>query len=360
MSNIKTKIKEIIFILLFIISSIYVLFIKSELYESYSNIVIKNLNTKTASFGSFSFLLPSSSNTQDVYIIQTYLSSFDELNKLNKKFHLKEHYSSSKVDILDRLKPWSTKEDFLKLYLKRLEYIYDDKTGIIKIGFLHTNPKTAYEIVKELINDANNQLNYYNKLIAKKQLKFIKEEVEKNKKALEESIKKLEEFQNKHILLDPTQTAAAEFTLLSNLKAALIEKEAKLNELSQYMNPKSFEIIRLKSEIKNLKATISKIKKALANPKNKALNVYIFEFERLKGLVELNKDLYKQSLIQLEQLKAEINKNSKILLEITKPVIPQGYKYPEKLKDIITIGLVLFLLYGIISLIQAIIKEHLD
>jgi len=352
--------KELFFIGIFIILSFYILFIKSELYESNSTIVIKNLSNKTANFGGFSFLIPNSSSTQDIFVIESFLSSFDELDKLDKKFHLKEHYSSDEVDIVDRLKPWNTKEDFLKLYLKRLIYIYDQTTGLVTIGFLHTDPKIAYEIVKELIRDANEQLNQYNKIIAQKQLKFIKKQVEENKKALDESIKKLEEFQNKHIILDPTQTATAQFTLLSNLEATLIEKKTKLNELSQYMNEKSFEIIRLKNEIKNLEKTIAKIKKALANPKRKALNVYIFEFERLKGMVELNKELYKQSLLQLEQLKAEINKNSKTLLEITKPYIPQGYKYPEKLKDIITIALVLLLLYGIISLIQAIIKEHID
>jgi len=356
----KLNLLQLFFLSLFLVFSFYILFVKSELYQSDSNIVIKDLSNKSASFGNFSFLLPSTSSTQDVYVIQTYLESFDELNKLDKKFHLKKHYSSDEVDIIDRLKPWSTKEDFLKLYLKRLIYIYDQTTGIVTLGFLHTNPKIAYKIVNQLIKDANEQLNKYNKIIAQKQLKFVEKQVEENKKALDKSIKKLEEFQNSHIILDPTQTAEAQFTLLSNLEATLIEKKAKLNELSQYMNDKSFEIIRLKNEIKNLEKTIQKIKKALANPKKKALNIYIFEFERLKGMVELNKELYKQSLLQLEQLKAEINKNSKTLLEITKPYIPQGYKYPEKLKDIITIALILLLLYGIVSLIQAIIKEHID
>jgi len=356
----KIRFKEIIFILAFIIIGSYILFIKSELYQSDSNVVIKDLSNKTANFGGFSFLLPSTSTAQDAYIIQSYLESFDELNNLDKKFNLYKHYKSEEVDIVERLKPWSTKEDFLKLYLKRLIFNYDQTTGIITLGFLHTNPQKAYEIVKQLINDANEQLNKYNKLIAQKQLKFLEKQVEENKKALDKAIKQLEEFQNSHTILDPTQTAEAKMTLLSNLEAQLIEKRAQYSELSQYMNEKSFELKRLRNEIANLKRTISKIKKALANPKNKSLNIYIFEFERLKSMVELNKELYKQSLLQLEQVKAEINKNSKLLLEVTHPYVPQGYKYPQKAKDIITLALVLLLLYGIVSLIQAIIKEHID
>ena len=356
----KLNTKQTIFLTLFIIGSIYILFLKSELYESNTNVVIKDLNNKT-NIGNFSLLLPANSNTQDVYTIQTYLESFDELTKLNKKFHLLEHYKSNQVDIIARLKKWNTKEDFLKLYQKRLQVIFDTTTGIMNIAFLHTNPKIAYEIVQQLINDANNKINEDNKLIAEKQLKFITKQVEKNKIALDKSIKKLEIFQNTHSILDPKQTAQSQFTLMSSLKAELLQKKAKLNQLRQYMNEKNFEIIRLKNDIKQLKRTLYKIKKELASKHNKkSLNLYIFEFERLKNMVELNTELYKQSLLQLEQIKTDINKNSKMLLVLTKPYIAQGYKYPEKLKDIITLILILSLLYGIITLIEAIIKEHLD
>jgi capsular polysaccharide transport system permease protein len=356
----KLIIKRALFLLLFLLGSIYILFIKSELFYSYANVVIKDLSSKTASFGGFSFLLPSNASSQDAYVLQTYLESFDELNKLDKNFNLKKHYMSEEVDILDRLKPWDKKEDFLKLYNKRLQIIYDDATGIIKIGFLHTNPDISFKIVQTLIKDANEQINKYNKLVAQKQLNFIKEQLEKSKKALDKSVKNLEDFQNKHLLIDPTKTAESQFSLLANLEAALVEKQSKLNELSQYMNEKSFEIISLKNEIKELKRTISKIKKELANPDKKALNIYIFEFERLKRIVDFNTELYKQILLQYEQAKVEVNKQSKMLLELTKPYMPEGYTYPEKAKDILTLFIVLLMLYGIVSLIESIIKEHFD
>ena len=356
----KLNTKQVIFLFMFLTGFVYIVFIKSELYESNTNVIIKNLDNKTPAIEGFSLLLPAGSSTQDVFLLQAYLESFDELQKLDKKFQLKKHYLSDEVDIVERLKPWSTKEDFLKLYNSRLQIVYDQTSGIMSIGFLHTDPKTSYEIVKQLVKDANEQINKYNKLVAEKQLKFITKQVETNKKALDESIKKLQEFQNKYLLLDPTQTAQSQFALVANLEAQLVAKKAKLSELSQYMNDKSFEIIRLKNEIKEAEKTLSKMKKSLAGKDKKSLNIYIFEFERLKGMVELNKELYKQSLLQLEQIKTEINKNSKMLLEITKPFIPQGYKYPEKLKDIITLALILLLLYGIVSLIEAIIKEHMD
>ena len=356
----KLNMKQKVFLSIFIIGIFYILFLKSELYESNTDVIIKNLTNKSTAIGNFSLLLPTNSNTQDIYTIQTYLTSYDELQSLDKVFHLKQHYMSSNIDIIERLKTWYTKEDFLKLYQQRLKIIFDPTTGILTITFLHTNPQIAYKIVKQLITDANKKLNQYNKIIAEKQLTFVLQQTNKNQNVLDTSIDKLKKFQNKYTILDPTQTAQSQFSLIGGLKANLLQKKSKLNDLLQYMNENNFEVIRLQNDIKETQKTLDKIKQTLASKDKKSLNLYIFEFERLKGMVELNKELYKQSLLQLEQIKTEINKNSKMLLVLTQPFKPEGYKYPEKLKDIITLLLILGLLYGIISLIESIIKEHID
>ena len=355
----KKRLKEVVFGAIFFIGAIYILFIESELYQSDANIVVRDLTSKTTDISGLSLLLSPSSSSQDSFILEAYLKSFDEFEKLDKEFQLRRHFYRD-LDIVQRAKPWSTKEDLLELYRKHLVFVYDQTAGLVTLGYLHTDPKMAYEITKQLIKDANDRLNAYNKLVAKKQLEYLRKQVEENKRKLEESIKKLEEFQNKYMELDPSQTAQSQMSLLANLEATLVEKTAKLSDLRQYMSEKSFEVKRLRNEVANLKQTIAKIKKALANPEKKSINVFIFEFERLKTIVELNKELYRQSLLQLEQLKAEIGRNSKMLLLITKPYVPQGYRYPEKFKDLVTLALILALLYGIVSLIGAIIKEHLD
>jgi len=354
------KKKTILFTIIFIVGVIYIFFIKSELFESQTNVVIKDLNSNTMVVGGLPFLSPASSDTQSIYAIQTYLKSLDELQKIDTLFHLRKHYMSTNVDIVQRLQKWSTQEDFLSLYNERLEIMFDPVSNILNIRFLHTNPKIAYDILNQLIKDADKKINGYNKLIAKKQLVFIETQVKQNQQALEKSILELERFQNKYTLLDPSQTAQAHFSLITTLEGQLLQKQAKLKDLLQYMNKNNFEITRLKSDIEASSKTLEKMKKTLASKEKKSLNLYIFEFERLKGMIELNKELYKQSLLKMEQVKTDINKNSKILLVLTKPFVPQGYKYPEKFKDVITLLLVLLLLYGIVSLIEAIIKEHID
>lgn len=358
--NYQPTIKRL-FVAAFAIIAIYVVFVRSELYLSTSATIVKDLTNSAPEIGGMQlFSAVSTSSIQDSRIVQDYLSSYDELERLDAQFHLNEHYHSDAVDPLDRLYGFSTREDFLALYQKRLELVFEETSGILTIGFLHTDPVVAQAVVKELINDANERINQYNHIVGEKKLSFITKQVGLNKEELNDSITALETFQNSHTLLDPTADAQMQGGIVAELEASLVEKQSKLGELNNYMNEKSFEIVRLKHEIAELKKALAKIRKTMASGDESSLNAVIFEYERLKNNVEFNKEIYKQSLIELESIKAEISKNAKMLLVLVQPYLPDGYTYPRKADAILTLVLVLGLLYGIISLIESIIKEHFD
>lgn len=355
------KTKFVLFVTVFVVTTFYIFLVRSELYLSTSSTLVKDLTSSAPQIDGIElFSVASTSTLQDARVVQDYLSSYDELQKLDKQFHLNAHYHSDVVDPLDRLYDFSTREDFLALYQKRLELIFEETSGILTIGFLHTDPNVAQAVVKELIEDANERINQYNHVVGEKKLSFITTQVGLNKKALNDSIDELEAFQNTHTLLDPMADAQTQGGIVAQLEASLVEKENKLGELRNYMNEKSFEVVRLKHEIDELKKALSKIRKTMASGDESSLNAVIFEYERLKNNIEFNKGIYKQSLIELESIKAEISKNAKMLLVLVNPYLPDGYTYPRKAEAVLTLILVLGLLFGIISMIESIVNEHFD
>ena len=76
--------------------------------------------------------------------------------------------------------------------------------------------------------------------------------------------------------------------------------------------------------------------------------------------MEFNKEIYRQSLINQEELKIEVSQNAKNLLTVTTPIVSGSYTYPAKYKDTFTVMLILFFLYGIIMTILTILKDHRD
>ena len=116
----------------------------------------------------------------------------------------------------------------------------------------------------------------------------------------------------------------------------------------------------IKDTLYQMKRSIARIKKQMAGYGQDELNKNVSEFELLKNEVDFNRERYKQTLIKLEETKVEVKQNAKNLIVVTQPTIAQTYSEPNKLKDILTLLIILSFLYGILTLILSILKEHKD
>lgn len=358
-----SKIKRIkfrsYFVILLILSVIYVGVLKTSFYQATASITIKNLD-KSISTSSLLGLMSgeSNNNTQDAMVLQEYLKSYEVYNKANEKFSLTEYYDSNNLDLLERMYWFNSYEDYVELYNKHLNIVYDATSNITIISFLHIDNKKAQEIVEFLILEAENKLNEYNKQTASKQLYFVENETTKQKTILENSIKELSEYQDIQKTLNPNSQAETNTSILSELKVKLVESQAKLEKTSKYLTDSSFEIIDLKREISQIENSINQIKKEQSGNSKTTLNKSIFEFERLKAQVDLSTELYKQALLQLQSSKIEVNKDKKILQVLVNANLAQSYSEPKRFRELVTVVLVLSLMYGILSMIAAIIKDH--
>ena len=98
--------------------------------------------------------------------------------------------------------------------------------------------------------------------------------------------------------------------------------------------------------------------KGLAGKGETRLNKVLFEYERLKMQLEFDTQVYTNALVQLETIKLDALKEAKTLSVVSKPNLPDGYTYPNKPKVFITLIIVMLLVYGIFSMLSAIIKDH--
>lgn len=350
-----------IFIVPFMVLSFYVIFIQTELFQSSSTLMVKDLQSTPTSTDLMSALIPSSSsNMQDSMILEKYIQSEEMFRKVDRVFNLKEHYMSDKIDAVNRCYGFSTMEDFLKVYRSRLIIRYDEISGTLDINFLHADAITAQQILFFIVKESTQTLNQYDKENGAILLNFIQQQEQENRKLLTDAIEKLVAYQNKNRMIDPSIDIKSKSSILAQLEAKLVQKETEYSTLKQYMNDKSPELKILRGEIQSIKHKLSEIKTQLAGSNENELNENLFEFEELKAEVEYKKERYKQTLIQLDLAKIQATQNSKNLIIVTQPTLPDYYSYPNKIKTVITILLVLLLLYGIITMVQSIVKDHRD
>jgi capsular polysaccharide transport system permease protein len=359
---------KIVFLAIFLVSSYYIVSIETTRYESNAIALLKDLSKKQKMDLGNILLGQSSSTMQDSKILELYIRSQEMFDFIDKKYHLKDYYTSQQLDPLQRLYTKSllplyraNQLNFLKKYNQNLIVIYDAPSGTLKLTFIHADPKKAQEILQSIIKHAEDVINKFAKENAKVALKFIEQQQKEKRKAFIDSIKKLIQYQNKHHTIDPTLDVERKITILTDLETELVKAEVEYATKLKTWNPNGREMQMLKANIQNIKHSINRVKQELSgNTKGKELNANVFDFELLKSDMEFSKEIYKQTLINQEETKLEVAQQSKHIVIVAKPTLADVYTYPNKIWDILTIGVLLALLYGILGTIIGIVSNHRD
>lgn len=349
-----------IFLFIFVVLNIYYLLIKTELYQSKTALIVRDMSQKTASsdLGLSLLGMSDSSQLQDSKIVEKYLKSLDVYLMVDEKFNLTDYYKSNAIDFVQRLADDPTTEEVLEFYNDHLEIYYDEISGILSIAYSHNNPQSAQEILKFLVTNVEYQINEFNRIKAKKELSFVEQEYHEAKKKMEASSKQLEDYQNKHLLLDPSTQATSSTGIISQLEAEITQKKIEYSTKKNYLSKNSFELISIKNEINEIESSMKNLKNKLSGAENDRLNKILFAYEKLKLQLEFDTEVYKNILIQLETTKIDTVKNNKTLSILSKANLPDGYTYPNKPKVFITILTLTFLSFGIITLLGSIIRDH--
>ena len=347
----------------------YIIYIETERYESVSITLLKDLSSKQEMDLGSMLLGQTSSTMQDSKVLELYIRSNEMFSFLDNEYNLSEYYISDKLDKVQRLYvdtkiPFylASKENLLKKYNDDILITFDEPSGTLSLSFRHIDPQVAKQILQSIIRHSDDIINQFAKENAQVALHFIEKQKSENRKLFVSSIAKLIKYQNKHKTIDPNMDVERKITLLGNLEMDLIKNEVEYKSKSKTWNLNGTEMLMLKESIRIISKSITKIKAQMAGSSynGKELNANVFDFELLKSDMEFNKEIYRQTLINQEELKIEVNQNAKHLIVVSKPTLADGYTYPNKPWDIFTLTIILLFLYSIISTILMIIRDHKD
>ena len=357
---------RLLFITLFAVISGYIVFVETERYESNSIILLKDLSEKQKMDFSSMFLGQSSSTTQDSKVLELYIRSNEMFQFIDARFHLSSYYVSEKLDMFQKLYAdtalpmyFASKKNILEKYNQDLNVIYDEPSGTLLLSFIHVDANISQQILEVITKHSDTIINHFTQENAEVALNFIKKQLKENRVHFIDSIKKLIAYQNKHNTIDPNLDIERKSTILANLEGDLIKNEVEYNSKLKSWNPNGKEMKMLKEVTANLKRSISRVKTYLASTGSE-FNSNVFDFELLKSDMEFNKEIYRQTLINQEELKMEVRQNSKHLVVVSEPTLADYYAYPNKLWDVFTMFILLFFIYSIVTTVLMLIRDHKD
>lgn len=344
----------------FAIAVLYFGIIASDRYVSRADLVVKQADQIKMLPDALSMLGLGGSNHQDVLLIQDYLNSPDLLDKLDKELNIKAHYQNHKIDYFSRLPDNVSREDFIQYYRDHLTLRLDELSGVLTIELQAFDPAYGQRVVGLMLKESEGFINRLGHQVALEQLAFVEKEVNRAYQRVQDEKAKVLEFQNNHHLLSPESTSTAWLGVVSQIESELAQQQAQLKQLQSYMKDTAPAVVSVQTRVDALNKQLEQEKARLTGVDKDAMNEVTARYMDVQTQATLAADLYKSGLVSLEQARVEAYRKLKHLLVVSQPTLAEDAEYPRRLYNLATIGVLLCLLYGLVVMGLATLREHQD
>ncbi len=364
LSGFLKKNKTLLLILPWVLYAFYLIVWAAPQYESQSQLIVKS-SDGGSSFDPSSLLMAAgvsgSVGGNESQLVEAYIQSADMINYLDETIALRDHYMSDEADIFSKLGSSHKQEGFYQFYLSHIEVSVDSISSVITLRTRAFSSEYAQVINQAIVDKAEQFINNINNNLAKSKLTFAKGEHEIVEQKLQQAKTEILNFQSKYNVLDPTAEGAAFQQIAFSLEATLAQKKAELSTMSTMMSDKAPEIINIKREISALQKEVESQKERIstAEGKSEALSVgeLMAQYSNLQVQLQLAIQAYSSSLITLENARVETYQKLQHLVTIESPTLPDDNAYPTVIYNLVLFGVALLLIYGIVRIIIATIRE---
>jgi capsular polysaccharide transport system permease protein len=299
---------------------------------------------------------------EDTLYLKDFVHSLGLLKKLDDRLKLRNHFSAARADLPFKLAADASQEDFLDFYRHRIEVAFDERASLLKVRSQGFDAVFAQQLNQAILEESERFVNENSHRIARERLRFAEGELGLAGKRLQDAKNQMLAFQNKHRLLDPTSQAQATGALTNELQAMRSRLEAELSGLQSYLNEDAYQVQALRARIAALSKQIDaeRSRATTDTQRGERLNKLAIEFQALQLQAQFAQDAYKLALGAVENSRIDATRKIKSLLVIEPPSLPETAEYPLRAYNLGTLLAICLLLYAIVRLVLATVREHQD
>jgi len=342
-------------------ASVYYGLIASDVYISESRFVVRNPQRQSLSSGIGSLLQGTgfSRSQDDTYSVHDYVLSRDALHELDEQLHLRKAFQSADVDWVNRFPGPSPDGSFEAFYRHYRKYVTIDYDTVSSITTLYTRAYTAKDSrdINDLLLQMGERLvNNLNTRSRQDLIQVAQKEVQAAEERSKAAAVALSGYRGRQSLFDPDRQSALQLQGVAKLQEELLGAEAQLAQLRQ-LSPDNPQIPSLKSRVEALRKTIgtegSKVAGADGSFTSKSTVYDRLQLEKVFAERQLA-----TALAALESARNEANRKQLYLERLVQPNLPDRALEPKRVRNIFTVLLLGIILWGVVSLIVASVKEH--
>lgn len=351
--------KNILYIIVFILLSIYFYKYAANIYTSKSILTLKQIENQQVNNNLLN-IISNTTNTskEDSLFIKEYIYSYDLFKQIKNEIDLEAIYKKSGEDFLyNRYDLFATEEDLYEYYKKMNIIKYNEVNNLLTLEVKTFYNKDSLLLNKIIIEKIEKFVNNMYEKINKEKLKYIKDDLNLTELRYALAKKRLLDFQTKNEIIDPNFTTNKTQEYIIQLEKTLFEKESDYKIKQSYMQDSNIEIKQISNEIKILKEKIEEEKKQINQTESKDLKELNLEYKDLMIEMQISEEMYKIALSSYENIKKEIIKENKKIIMIQEPNKPEKSSYPNRIFMILTCFFVFVIILNMLIMIKKINED---
>ena len=335
------------------VSIIYLWLFTQNRYISTAEFKVSRQNVTGSDAGIVQFALPGLSDpgSVDSQVVIGFVNSSDLLLALEKEYHLDSHFKAPTRDPVFRLKRNANLEERLEYYRNHIAAHFDIETGMTVMSVDTFDPQLSHDIAVTLLKRSGEFINTVNKEIAEHQLEFVRSQVERSAKNVEDLYAQLVTFQNENNFISPDGVIASTLTAVEKLRLESLQGQAELATVERD-SPDSPRITSMKSRQRSLNELIAVESAKLSGSEKTRLNQLAVHFKLLEQKLSFATQLRNGAEALLERNRVEAIANSRFITVIQKPYLPEDIGLPRRpyaTITLLTLGLLMFMIFRSIT-----------
>ncbi|MBH0198263.1 MAG: hypothetical protein HP497_02440 [Nitrospira sp.] len=344
-----------------LLSLLYFGFLASDRYISESSFVIRGPEQQVAGpLGTFLKGAGFIRSQDDGYAVQNFILSRDALRALDKQMHLREAFTRENVDIVSRfpgIEWWD--ESFEALHRYYLRHVDVEHDAVSSVVTLSTRAYTAEDSVRmnQLLLDLSESLvNQLNDRGRQDMIRFASREVAEAEQNAKTAALALAHYRDEQGVIDPERQSAIPLQQIGKMQDDLVSAKIQLAQL-EMLTPDSPQIPVLRRRAQSLETEIGFERRRVAGGRQ-SLAGKAATFQRLSLEKDFSDKQLAIALTSLEQARNEAQRKQLYIERITQPLKPDSPTEPKRIKGVAGTVLVTLIIWGIVSLLVAGIREH--
>ena len=346
-----------------LLAGIYYGLIASDIYISESRFIVRSPQRPAQSgvLGSFLQGTGLSRAQDDTFAVHDFITSRDALRQLDQELSLGRMFSRPDIDFLDRFAAleWDRSfETLYRYYKKRVGVEYDSTSSISVLKVSAFTAQDANQINNLLLGISEQLVNQISERARQDILRYAQGEVELAERRVADAALALASFRNRNVVIDPEKQSTLQLQQVSRLQDELIATRTQVAQLKS-VTPDSPQIMVLQTKIDTLQAAIDAETAKVAG-RSGSLSGKAAAYERVALEREFADKQLGIALAALEAARNEAQHQQLYLDRIVQPNLPDIAIEPRRLRSVVIVFLLGLLAWGILSLLVASIREHMQ